>query len=103
MPSWAKDLAIDPTMPTTLYAGTDYGMFKSTDGGVSWRAINTGLKDTNVNFLEIDPKKPATLYVGVDYGLSKSVNGGENWFTITAGLPSNPRSLLKKWLFSDPP
>ena len=36
-------LALDPTTPTTLYAGTDDGVFKSTDGGGSWSPVNTGL------------------------------------------------------------
>src|SRR5579862_6446874 len=35
-------LAIDPTTPTTLYAGTfDAGVFKSTDGGDSWSIVTT--------------------------------------------------------------
>ena len=39
-------LALDPTTPTTLYAGTDRsGVFKSTDGGATWSAVNTGLTD----------------------------------------------------------
>ena len=37
-------LAIDPSTPTTLYAGTSGGgVFKSTDGGGSWRAVNDGM------------------------------------------------------------
>src|SRR3989449_11713344 len=37
-------LAIDPQTPTTLYAGTSgHGVFKSTDGGGNWSAVNTGL------------------------------------------------------------
>src|SRR5262249_52103623 len=37
-------LAIDPGNPTTVYAGTFLGgVFKSTDGAASWRAINNGL------------------------------------------------------------
>ena len=37
-------LAIDPTTPSTLYAGTDGGgVFKSTNGGAAWSAVNTGL------------------------------------------------------------
>ena len=31
-----RTLAIDPVTPTTLYAGTNLGVFKSTDGGPSW-------------------------------------------------------------------
>ena len=40
-------LAIDPLTPTTLYAGTyGGGVFKSTDGGASWSAVNTGLTNS---------------------------------------------------------
>ncbi|MFQ5962208.1 MAG: hypothetical protein ACE5MG_12510 [Candidatus Methylomirabilales bacterium] len=42
-------LALDPGTPTTLYAGTQGGaVFKSTDGGASWSASNTGLTNTSV-------------------------------------------------------
>src|SRR5579862_3171636 len=34
--STVHTLAIDPTHPTTLYAGADGGVFKSIDGGGSW-------------------------------------------------------------------
>jgi len=36
-------LAIDSTTPTTLSAGTGAGVYKSTNGGSSWSAVNTGL------------------------------------------------------------
>ena len=40
-------LAIDPETPTTLYAGTwGGGVFKSTNGGGNWSAVNTGLTNT---------------------------------------------------------
>ena len=61
-------LAIDPTTPSTLYAGTTCrhgGVFKSTDGGDTWNAANTGLPDdTAVSALAIDPTTPSTLYAG---------------------------------------
>src|SRR5437899_2516260 len=58
-------LAIDPVTPATLYAGTYRGgVFKSTNGGESWIAANTGLPDCQVSALAIDPQTPATLYAG---------------------------------------
>jgi hypothetical protein len=42
-------LAVDPAAPTTLYAGTRNGVFKSTNGGESWEAVHTGLPE---NILE---------------------------------------------------
>jgi len=42
-------MAIDPSTPATLYAGTlaspftNGGVFKSTNGGANWNAVNSGL------------------------------------------------------------
>jgi len=55
-------LAIDPSRPATLYAGTNgSGVFKSTDGGGNWAAVSTGLTSSTVSALAIDPSAPDTL------------------------------------------
>jgi photosystem II stability/assembly factor-like uncharacterized protein len=82
-------LAIDPTTPTTLYAGVGWnngGAFKSTDGGVTWSAVNTGLANTSVFDLAINPITPTTLYAGTGGGVFKSTNGGGNWSAASTGL-----------------
>jgi photosystem II stability/assembly factor-like uncharacterized protein len=82
------ELAIDPTAPSTLYAGTGGGgVFKSTDGGRRWIAINTGLSSTFARALAIDPRTSSTLYVSVGFdGIFKSTDGGESWSAINTGL-----------------
>src|SRR5438093_2141363 len=72
-------LAIDPQTPTTLYAGTRFdGVFKSTDGGGTWSASNTGLpQGRSVDALAIDPQTPTTLYVGTFGGVFKSTDSGD--------------------------
>lgn len=86
------DLAIDPATPTTLYAGTEQGVFKSTDNGANWSAVNTSLIDanTNVRVLAIDPMTPATLYAGTEDDMFKSTNGGKDWRVVSfaQGVPS---------------
>ena len=63
-------LAINPTTPTTLYAGTqESGVFKSTDSGGTWAAANTGLTDLHIDALAINPTTPATLYAGTEVGI----------------------------------
>ena len=80
-------LAIDPATPATLYAGTyGGGVFKSTNGGGNWSAVNTGLTNTNVHALAIDPATPATLYAGTWGGVFKSTDGGGNWSAVNTGL-----------------
>ena len=81
-------LAIDPQTPTTLYAGTDSGgVFKSTDGGASWSAVNNGLTAAWVLALAIDPQTPTTLYAGTYGGeVFKSTNGGASWSAVNNDL-----------------
>jgi photosystem II stability/assembly factor-like uncharacterized protein len=75
-------LAIDPKMPQTVYAGTDGGVYKSTDGGNHWNRI-ANLANSNICALAIDPTTPQTVYAGTDVGgVIKSTDGGE------AGLQS---------------
>jgi hypothetical protein len=65
-------LAIDPTTPSTLYAGTNGGgVFQSTNSGGSWSPVNSGLSGgaLTVYALAIDPSTPSTLYAGTEEGL----------------------------------
>ena len=83
-------LAIDPTTPNTVYAGTSgRGVFKSTDGGGSWSAANVGLTAMDVRVLAIDPQTPTTLYAGTYSGAGiygdtvfKSTDGGASWRNV---------------------
>jgi photosystem II stability/assembly factor-like uncharacterized protein len=57
-------LAVDPSNPATVYAGTAAGgVFKSVDAGGSWSAINSGLTNTGIRALVVDPVAPSTIYV----------------------------------------
>ncbi len=47
----ANTLLIDPVVPTTLYVGTDVGIFRSTDDGVTWATFNSGMPPVVVSQL----------------------------------------------------
>jgi photosystem II stability/assembly factor-like uncharacterized protein len=73
-----NDVRIDPAQPNTVYAalwqqqqgffengafgGTDGGIFKSTDGGASWKQLTTGLPAIIQVNLAIAPSNPRTIY-----------------------------------------
>ena len=72
----------------TVYSSADVsGIFKSTDGGLSYKNINEGLKSPKVASLAITPDNDQILYAGTgdkggSGGLFRSIDGGENW-TLT--------------------
>jgi hypothetical protein len=73
-------LAIDPT--GRLYAGTEGGIFTSTDCA-TWNALNNGLTIDATKppaTIVIDPATPTTLYAGLDgSGIYKSTDNGATW------------------------
>src|SRR5665213_740900 len=90
-------VAIDPAVPSTLYAWSSAGdVFKSTDGAASWQPV-VGVGG-GVNLLVIDPQKTSTLYAVSIYGISKSADGGASWQGASSGLAGAP--IL--WLAIDP-
>lgn len=71
-------LAVDPTTPEVLYAGSRYsGVYKSIDAGSTWSFAN--LSSTYVAALAIDPTAPTTLYAGTPGGVFKSTDGAATW------------------------
>ena len=81
-------LAINPLNPSTIYAATDIGVLRSTDGGASWDATNNGLPSARVTAVALDPSNPSTVYVGTQ-GVFKSTDGGETWAPAANGIPSS--------------
>jgi photosystem II stability/assembly factor-like uncharacterized protein len=88
----------------------DRGLFKSTDGGGSWRKVlgdghgNTDIDDryTGVSEVHMDPRNPDVMYAvvwqrfrnvavlmdgGPATSIHKSEDGGETWRELTEGLP----------------
>jgi photosystem II stability/assembly factor-like uncharacterized protein len=84
-------LAVHPTNPDIVYAGTGApGLFKTENGGRTWVAINQGLSSLYVRSVAIDPSSPNTVYVGTaGAAVFKSSNGGASWQASSAGLVPN--------------
>ncbi|HEY1304340.1 MAG TPA: hypothetical protein VGF24_12355 [Vicinamibacterales bacterium] len=100
-------LAIDPSNHSVIYAGTNGGVFKSTDGGSHWSPVNLGLPMPGSGYdnggpyirsLAIDPQNTATVYAGVSFfgdvlfaeprgvGVYRTDDGGESWHAANAGI-----------------
>src|SRR5260370_11375600 len=71
-------VAGSPKQPGVLFAGTTSGVFKSTDAGKTWNALNSG-SPYYVYSVIVDPTDPAVIYSGGSEGVLKSRDGGLTW------------------------
>jgi photosystem II stability/assembly factor-like uncharacterized protein len=101
-----SDVEIDPSNPDVVYAslwedrlgpwedgnqysGTDGGLFKSTDGGKTWRVLSNGLPKGIIQVdVAIAASQTSRLYASVatnepSVGIYRSDDAGENWTRIT--------------------
>jgi photosystem II stability/assembly factor-like uncharacterized protein len=105
---------VHPTNPDIVYVASqgafwgpnpERGVFKTTDGGKSWRRVLYRNDSTGVSDLVMDPSNPNTLYAafwqsyrnswsmssgGANGGIMKSTDGGETWTELTKnkGMPN---------------
>jgi len=82
-------LAVDRKNPQTVYAATEAGLCKSTDGGEHWQKLPqtgkdelhiTGEKNKSIRSVAIDPSNSDVVYAGTPIGkVYKSTDGGQTW------------------------
>ncbi|MCZ7556953.1 MAG: hypothetical protein M5R41_11195 [Bacteroidia bacterium] len=80
-------IAAHPANPHLLFAGSAafHAMHRSTDGGLNWSGVQSGLPDptqSGVRAITFSPSDPATIYAGVTgtgRGLYRSTDAGQHW------------------------
>jgi photosystem II stability/assembly factor-like uncharacterized protein len=84
--AYVLTVAVDPNDSKIVYAGTGSisgqgnGVFKSTDGGMTWSPANRGMIDYRISASTIDPTDSMIIYAGAEKGeLFKSTNAGVSW------------------------
>jgi photosystem II stability/assembly factor-like uncharacterized protein len=87
-----------PGDPTTYYAGMpEGGVWKTTNGGVTWKPIFDDVHVASVGAVAVAPSDPKIVYVGtgnqsgwsftIGKGIYKSTDSGKSWTNI--GLPAS--------------
>jgi photosystem II stability/assembly factor-like uncharacterized protein len=111
----ANEVIIDPKDPNTLYAllwsqqqsfiegqgfgNAGMGIFKSTNGGTTWKQLSEGLPQVLQANVAIAASDPNILYAAVapgqgPIGFYKSTDGGAHWFQAIKG-PGAPAGLTQ--------
>lgn len=91
-------IGVSATNQNLYYVGgADGGVWKSGDGGSSWRALTDHLPTTAIGAVTVDPVNDQVVYAGsgeanfanhsrYGLGLYKTTDGGENWEVLAAGI-----------------
>lgn len=106
-------IAIDPTNSDIVYVaaygplwndGGERGIYKTTDGGKTWKQVLKVSEHTGFNEVMVDPRYPNIVYAaahqrqrkvftyiggGPESALYKSTDGGTTWNKLTNGLPTD--------------
>lgn len=96
--SGAQCVAVDPTDPDRIVAGTfDKGLFRSSDGGRTWKDVTGGIPHARVLSVAVSPcdreNDRLVLYAGTEpSSLYRSTDDGESWEDLATlrDLPSAP-------------
>ena len=83
-----RAFALAPSDARTLFAGTLQGVFRSADGGASWKMISPpgSTEIHEVESLAIDPRDPNIVYAGTWHLPWKTTDGGAHWANIKQGV-----------------
>jgi PKD repeat protein len=83
---WLTPYLIDPTTPTTLYAGYSE-VFKTTNRGDSWTQISNFGSAAKLNYLSVAKTNSNYIYAAWLDAIVMTFNGGSTWINITGPLP----------------
>lgn len=83
-------LALSSQNPPTLFTGSSsQGLFRSQDGGDTWKAVNSGLPSgITINNIALDQTQIGLVYLGTNAGVFLSSSDGDHWQSASQGLPA---------------
>lgn len=97
-----SSIVINPSNPDVIYIGTGdrdagdapgYGVWRTTDGGLTWASHNSGMGNRTVNEIVMDPSDSDKMYAACSNGyIYRTANAGASW-TASSFLGDNPKDI----------
>ncbi|MBK7433721.1 MAG: PKD domain-containing protein [Chitinophagaceae bacterium] len=67
------------------YYGTNFGIYKTTDGGGTWAPSNTGIGNRMALEMIMDPANHNVIVAATNDGIWRTTDGGANWINVKPG------------------
>jgi photosystem II stability/assembly factor-like uncharacterized protein len=120
-------IVVDPADANVVYVAAqghlwgpnaERGVFKTTDGGQSWKKVLFVDENTGANDLVLDPANPRVLYAatyqrqrrtwgfnggGPGSNIYKTADGGATWTRLATGLPAGDKGRIGLSLYATDP
>jgi photosystem II stability/assembly factor-like uncharacterized protein len=84
-----RTLRVYPDNPQRILAGTDVGIYRSEDRGISWEKLPSPMEELQIWSLAVDPVEPDTIFVGTRPAGFRSRDGGKTWEELAMGVNLN--------------
>jgi len=84
----------DPVDSAMIYVATPFGVFKTTDDGITWDRKMTGFKKWFIQRIIMDKRDRHTLYAASEDDIYMTTNGGAQWSPMRVGA-AEPLALLQ--------
>lgn len=82
-----RAIAVHPANSNVIYAGTQDGPYRSTDGGAHWERLGFPDRNAVIWALSIHPTRPNVLFAGTaPVALYRSVDSGDNWHRLPKAI-----------------
>ena len=85
-------IVVNPRRPSTVFAATTEGVFRSYDAGKNWSVVNQTVMAVDLDYTPNDTNRLYATFGSLNNplnGLFRSLDGGSTWAKMTNGLPSN--------------
>ncbi|MBV8773024.1 MAG: hypothetical protein JO166_11965 [Deltaproteobacteria bacterium] len=83
-----RALAVSPHTPGLAYAGSEVGLYRTEDNGMSWELLESPMSGRQIWSIAVDPMDPDVMFAGTKPpAIFRSSDRGNSWERLSAAIP----------------